>query len=165
MAPLRIIKFPESVLAKKSKPIELVSSDERELLKDMLETMYLNQGIGLAAPQVGVSKRAIVVDVGEGPTQLINPIIIEKIGREVGQEGCLSLPEVMVDIKRARKIKYKGLDKDGRLIEDEAEGLLARAIQHEIDHLDGRVIIDYANPIKRIFLKRRLIKDKQANTS
>ena len=128
----------------------------------MFEMMYISQGIGLAAPQVGISKRAIVVDVGEGPMGLINPIIVEKKGSEVGKEGCLSLPEVMVEIKRAQWIKYRGLDREGKLVEREAEGLLARAIQHEIDHLDGRLILDYANPIKRIFIKRRLIKERQS---
>ncbi len=160
MSPLQISRFPESVLTKKSKPIELVTGHERELLDKMFETMYINQGIGLAAPQVGVSKRAIVVDVGEGAISLINPIIIQKRGQESGKEGCLSLPEVMVEIKRAQWIKYRGLDREGKIVEREAEGLLARAIQHEIDHLDGRLIIDYANPIKRIFLKKRLIKNR-----
>ncbi len=162
MPPLQIARFPESVLTKKSKPIKLVTSHERELLDKMLETMYLNQGIGLAAPQVGVSKRAIVVDAGEGPISLINPIVVQKRGQEAGKEGCLSLPEVMVEIKRAQWIKYRGLDGEGKLVEREAEGLLARAIQHEVDHLDGKLIIDYANPIKRIFLKRRLIKNRRS---
>ncbi|MFH1753828.1 MAG: peptide deformylase [Candidatus Omnitrophota bacterium] len=162
MAPFNIAKFPEPVLAKKSKSIELVTGDERDLLDKMLETMYLNQGIGLAAPQVGISKRAIVVDVGEGPISLINPIVVEKKGQEISKEGCLSLPEVTVEVKRAEWVKYRGLDREGKLIENEAGGLLARAIQHEIDHLDGRLIIDYANPIKRIFIKRRLIRNRQA---
>jgi peptide deformylase len=161
MSVLRICKFPEQVLRKKSKPVALVTEDEKRLVDDMLETMYLNQGVGLAAPQVGVSKRLIVVDVGEGPVQLINPIITEKSGSEAGQEGCLSLPGVMVEVRRGQIITYKALDREGRAVENRADGLLARAIQHEIDHLDGRIIIDYANPIKRIFLKNRLIKESE----
>jgi peptide deformylase len=157
MPPLKISRFPEPVLSKISRPIDVVSDKEKALLDDMLETMYLNQGIGLAAPQVGVSKRAIVADVGEGPIQLINPIIEKRRGSGVSQEGCLSLPGAMVEVKRAEKISYKGINRDGKLVEDEAEGLLARALQHEIDHLDGKLIINYANPIKRIFLKKRLI--------
>lgn len=161
MPPLRILKFPEPALRKMSKPVELVKLEEKVLLDNMLETMYLNQGVGLAAAQVGVLKRMIVVDVGEGPRQLINPIVTKRIGLETGQEGCLSLPEVMVTVKRAKEIVYKGLDRDGKLVEGQAEGLLAKAIQHEIDHLDGKLIIDYVNPIKRIFLKRRLLKSFQ----
>lgn len=158
MAVLKIVKFPDPVLRKRSKPIELVGHDERALLDNMLETMCLNQGIGLAAPQVGILKRMIVVDVGEAKVQLINPVIVKKIGSEAGQEGCLSVPDLMVAIKRAKEIIYKGLNRDGKLIEERAEGLLARTIQHEIDHLDGRLIIDYVNPIKRFFLKRRPLK-------
>ena len=155
---MRIFRYPSAVLIKTSEPVENIGEDERALLDNMLETMYLNQGVGLAAPQVGVSTRAIVVDAGDGPVCLINPVIIKRSGRETGQEGCLSLPETMVEIKRSLKITYKGLDREGKQVESDACGLLARAIQHEIDHLNGRLIIDYANPIKKILLKRRLIR-------
>lgn len=164
MTPLKILKFPHPVLRRSSRPIELIKDDERILLDNMLETMYLNQGVGLAAPQMGILKRVIVVDVGEGPIQLINPVIIKRKGHELGEESCLSLPDAMVMIKRAQKIVYKGLDRNGKLIENEAEGLLARAIQHETDHLDGKLIIDYANPVKRIFLKKRLLKAAKASS-
>ncbi len=163
MPSLRIIKFPNPILQRKARPIEIVAQQEKNLLDSILETMYINQGVGLAAPQVGISKRAIVIDVGEGPLQLINPVIVKRIGLEVGEEGCLSLPDAMVKVKRAKKIIYKGLDKEGRPVENEAEGSLARAVQHEIDHLDGKLILNYANPIKRIFLKARLLKRAKAS--
>ena len=158
MPPLKILRFPNPILRRICRPIELVTIEERILLDNMLETMYLNQGVGLAAPQIGVLKRIIVVDVGEGPMQLINPVLTKRAGSEAGEEGCLSLPETLVKVRRAKEINYKALDREGRPIEAEAEGLLARAIQHEIDHLDGRVIIDHANPIKRVLLKARLVK-------
>jgi len=158
MAILKILKFPNPILLRSSRTVEAVKPEERELLDSMLETMRFNQGIGLAAPQLGISKRIIVIDIGKGPIELINPVIKKRIGLERGEEGCLSLSGITVMIKRAKKISYKGLDREGRLVEGEAEGLLARAIQHEIDHLDGRLLIDYANPIKRIYLKRRLLK-------
>ncbi len=162
MPPLEIIKFPNPLLRRRARPIELIEPQEKDLVDDMLETMYLNQGVGLASSQVGISKRAIVVDVGEGPLQLINPVIVKRISSEAGEEGCLSLPSVVVKVKRSQKILFKGLDRDGKLIEKEAKGLLARAIQHEVDHLDGRLIIDYVNPIKRFFLKRKLLKETKA---
>jgi len=159
MPSLEIIKFPDPILRRKSRPVELVTEEERALAEDMLETMYLNQGVGLAASQAGILKRIIVVDVGKGPIQLMNPVIAKRYGAEKGQEGCLSVPDVLVTVKRAKTIIYKALDKSGKLIEGEAEGLLARVIQHEIGHLDGRLIVDYVNPIKRFFLKRRSLKD------
>ncbi len=158
MAILKIATYPIPLLRKSCRPVELIDDDERKFLNDMLETMYLGQGVGLAAPQVGILKRVIVLDVGDGPIQLVNPIVVSREGREEGQEGCLSLPDVLIKVTRASKIVYKGLDRNGKIVESEAEGLLARAIQHEIDHLDGRLIIDYVNPIKRFFLKRKLIK-------
>lgn len=161
MPAFKVVKFPAPVLKKESKPIALIRPEEKKLVDDMLETMYVNQGIGLAAPQVGILNRAIVIDAGQGPLQLINPIIVKKTGREIGEEGCLSLPGITLRVKRSKRIMYKGLNRDGKLVEDEAEGLLARAIQHEIDHLDGILIIDYANPVKRFFLKRKLLKKIQ----
>lgn len=146
------------ILRRRARPVEFVGVEEKKLLDDMLETMYLNQGIGLAAPQIGIGKRIIVVDIGEGPIELINPVVVKKGAFESAEEGCLSVPGVMVKVKRPRKISYKALNRDGKSFNSEAEGLLARAIGHEIDHLDARLIIDYANPIKRIFLKRRLLK-------
>lgn len=159
---MKIVKFPNRILASKSKPVEAVKDEERVLIDNMIETMYLNQGVGLAAPQVGIPKRIIVVDVGEGPMELINPAIIKREGLEAGEEGCLSIPGAMVKIKRAKKILYRALTKYAKTVEAEASDLLARAIQHEIDHLDGRLIIDYLNPVKRFFLKRRLEKNNPA---
>ncbi len=158
MAVLKILKFPNPILLRRSRVVEIVRPEDRELLDSMLETMRFNQGIGLAAPQVGISKRIIVIDIGRGPIELINPVINKRAGSEKWEEGCLSLSGITLKIKRAKRIGYKGLDREGRLVEAEAEGLLARAIQHEIDHLDGRLLIYYANPIKRIYLKRILLK-------
>lgn len=153
---LNVVLFPNPVLKKLCRPVDIIKHEERALLDNMLETMYVNQGLGLAAPQVGVSKRMIVVNVGEGPIQLVNPVITKREGKETGEEGCLCLPGILVKVKRAKKIVYKGLDRDGRVITQEAEGLLARVIQHEIDHLDGKVIFDYASPIKKILIRRQL---------
>jgi len=161
MARLRIVTFPDPVLQRRASSVEVIRPEEKALIDNMLETMYINQGVGLAAPQVGILKKIIVVDVGDGPMHLINPAIAERIGSERAQEGCLSLPGIMVYVRRAKRIRYKCLNREGKLTEGEAEGLLARAIQHEIDHLEGRLIIDYVNPIKRFFLKKKILKKPQ----
>ena len=161
MVSLKIIKFPDPVLQRRASSVEVIRPEERALVDNMLETMYLNQGVGLAASLVSVLKRIIVVDVGGGPIDLINPAIAARIGSEKAKEGCLSLPGIMVPVRRAKKIRYKCLNRDGKLTEGEAEGLLARAIQHEIDHLEGRLIIDYVNPVKRFFLKKKILKNPQ----
>jgi len=158
MSILKVIKYPNPLLRRPSRHIDLIKEEDKRLADDMLETMYLNQGVGLAAPQVGISKRIIVIDVGDGPIKLINPEVVERRGSATGDEGCLSLPGIMVTVKRSEKIRYKGLDGDGKVIEGEAEGLLSKAIQHEIDHLNGKLVVDYANPIKRLFLKKKLLK-------
>lgn len=161
MPPLKIVKFPDPVLRKRASSVEAIRPEERVLVNNMIESMYLNQGVGLAAPQVGVSKRILVLDIGEGPSCLINPIITKRTGSEKSQEGCLSLPGVMVTVKRAKEITYKYLGTDGALVEKTADGLLARAVQHEIDHLDGKVILDHANPIKRYFLRKKILEQHQ----
>ena len=153
MSVLKIITFPESVLRRKSIPVELLKHEDKVLLDNMLETMRASQGVGLAAPQVGILRRIIVLDAGEGVLQLVNPVITAKSGSEVSEEGCLSMPGTMVRVKRAKRITYKALDREGKPVEGKAEGLPARVIQHEIDHLDGRLIIDHLNPIKRFFFK------------
>ncbi|NQT06370.1 MAG: peptide deformylase [Candidatus Omnitrophica bacterium] len=158
MSILKVIKYPNPLLRRSSRHIDLIKEEDKRLADDMLETMYLNHGVGLAAPQMGISKRIIVIDVGDGPIKLINPEVVERRGSATGDEGCLSLPGIMVTVKRSEKIRYKGLDGDGKVIEGEAEGLLSKAIQHEIDHLNGKLVVDYANPIKRLFLKKKLLK-------
>ena len=150
-----IIKLPQTILKRKSRPVAIVGEEEKGLLRKMVETMYLNQGVGLAAPQIGINKQLAVADIGDKQViKLINPEVIESEGAEVMEEGCLSIPEVYVPVKRAKRIKIKTLDENGRKVELEATGLLARVILHEIDHLKGRLIVDYLNPIKRFLALR-----------
>jgi peptide deformylase len=151
---LSIKKYPDPFLRKKAHKVERITDLERKLLSQMVETMYLNSGVGLAANQVGIDKRLVVVDIGSGLIKLINPVIVKKNGSEAQEEGCLSVPESCIKIKRAKEITVKYLNDNGNACQLRADGLLARAIQHEIDHLSGKLIIDYLNPIKRLFLKR-----------
>jgi peptide deformylase len=121
-----------------------------KLIDNMRDTMYANKGVGLAAPQIGVSKRVIVVDVGEGLVELINPVIVNAEGRQIDSEGCLSIPDMAGEVARAERVKVKGLDRAGNETEVEARGFFARALQHEIDHLDGILFIDKAINLKKI---------------
>ncbi len=160
---LEIRKFPDKVLREKATKVDNVDEEIKTLVENMFETMYEAPGIGLAAPQVGVLKRLFVVDVtaGEDKTQqlvFINPEITEKNGEEVGEEGCLSVPGEYENVKRFALIKAKALDIKGEEFEIEAEGLLARAIQHELDHLDGKLFIDKLSSLKREMLKKRIKK-------
>jgi peptide deformylase len=147
MAIRMIVKHPDQVLRDKAKEVKNFNANLHKLLDDMGETMYQADGVGLAAPQVGILKRVIVMDCGEGLIEMINPEIIEREGEQVGPEGCLSIPGVMGDVRRAMKVKAKGQDRFGNPIEVEGEELLARCIQHEIDHLDGVLFIDLAEKI------------------
>lgn len=162
MANLKIRTFPDFFLRKKAEKIVKVSQAEKQILNDMVETMYLNNGVGLAAIQVGIDKQLAVVDVGGGIIKMVNPVIVKKEGREAEQEGCLSVPELVVKIKRAKKIVVSFLNENGEVEQLRSEGLLARAIQHEIDHLAGTLIVDYINPIKRLFLKKKMQKNKKS---
>ena len=150
MAKLQLRYFPDEVLKQKAKKISVFDSSTRKLAQDMLDTMYENDGVGLAAPQVGVSKRVMVIDVaGEDdprkPIVFINPVIVHQDGELVGLEGCLSFPGVYFEVKRANKIVVRYQNVQGRDQKLEVEGnLLCRAIQHEIDHLDGELFIDKA---------------------
>lgn len=153
MAVLAVKTYGETVLREKSKPIEKITPEIVNLVKDMTETMYTASGVGLAAPQVGVAKRIIIIDDEEkGVIALINPEIIEKEGEMIGEEGCLSLPELYAQVKRFARIKVEGLDLNGEKITIEAEDLLARVIQHEIDHLNGILFIDKIGKAKRKLL-------------
>lgn len=129
----------DPVLSKKCRPVEEITPRIRELITDMLETMYDACGVGLAAPQVGILKRIVVIDVGEGPIILINPEIVESSGEQTGEEGCLSVPGMSGQVTRPNYVKVKALDMDMKEAEYEGEELLARAFCHEIDHLEGRM--------------------------
>jgi len=145
MAIRQIVKYPNPILKKKARTVTKFHDRLHKLLDDMAETMYDAPGVGLAAPQVGVLKRAIVIDIGEGLIEMVNPEIVEKSGAQISQaEGCLSIPDLLSDVRRAEKVKVKGQDRYGNPIEMEAEGYLARAFQHEIDHLNGVLMIDVA---------------------
>ena len=165
MAVLYIEKYPSPVLKRKASPVEQVDDGVRALMDNMQETMYASSGIGLAAPQVGVSRRVIVLDVNinEGDNHpvlmLANPEITRAEGSEELEEGCLSVPEFTTVIKRSAEVTVKGLDRDGKEVTIEAASLLAIALQHEIDHLDGKLILDRASSIKREFYKKRLKKN------
>ncbi len=163
MAVLDIRTYPDEVLRKKAEPVEVVDTKVRQLMDDMVETMHEYNGIGLAAPQVGVSRRVIVLhvrfeDYNYPLTVLANPEIIEASGEMDFEEGCLSLPGFLVPICRYEQLKVKGLDRDGKEIIIEADELFAVALQHEIDHLDGKLIIDSASPIKKAFYSKRMKK-------
>lgn len=143
MAVLKIVTEGDPVLRQKAKEIPKITKKLRVLIKDMLDTMYDAKGVGLAAPQVGVSERLIVIDVGDGPIVLFNPVITSREGDEKDVEGCLSVPGRNEYIIRAHRVTVTGMDEDGRKVNLEGTGLLARAFQHEIDHLNGVLFIDY----------------------
>ena len=137
-----VVLGEDEVLRKRSRRVDKFDKRLRTLLDDMAQTMYDADGVGLAAPQVGILKRAVVIDVGDGLIELINPEIIESEGEEIGVEGCLSVPGRRGTVKRPTKVVVRALDKKGREIELTAEGFLARAVCHELDHLDGTVYVD-----------------------
>ena len=157
----KIVLYPDDVLKTRAQDIENIDIDIITIAEDMRHTMYTAPGVGLAAPQVGISKRLILVDptANKEPgnlTTLINPVIIEQEGKETDSEMCLSVPEMSIDVPRAKRIVVKGVDLSGKEVVIEAEGFLARIYQHEIDHLNGTVILDYASQLKRsIYLKKR----------
>lgn len=143
MALLKIREIGDPVLRSKAKKIDEVNKKTNDLIDNMFETMYAEEGVGLAAPQVGMLKRIAVVDIREeNKIVLINPEIIEEEGKAIMEEGCLSIPGEIGDVIRAEKIKVRSLDREGKVVEFEAEGFEARAIQHEIDHLDGVLFVD-----------------------
>ncbi|MGI6174923.1 MAG: peptide deformylase [Christensenellales bacterium] len=142
MASRKIIEEPNAALRKKSRPVTNITDRTRQLLDDMAETLYENDGVGLAAPQVGILRRVVVIDIGEGLIELINPEIVSYCESQVGLEGCLSVPGVNDYIERPNKIVVRAQNRAGERIELSGEGLLARALCHEIDHLDGKLFID-----------------------
>ena len=161
MAILTILEFPDPRLRTRAQPVERVDDALKALISDMFETMYAAPGIGLAATQVDVHKRFMVIDVSEGkdqPLVFINPAIHERDGVQVYQEGCLSVPGVFADVERANRIRVSALDRHGQPFELVAEGLLAVCIQHEMDHLEGKVFVDYLSPLKREQVRKKLEK-------
>jgi len=161
MAILEILVYPDERLRTVAKPVDTVDDSIRQLVKDMTETMYDANGIGLAATQVDVHKQVIVMDLSEErdqPRVLINPKVIEQDGEQVYDEGCLSVPEYYAPVKRAESIKITALDEQGEIYELEAEGLLAVCIQHEMDHLAGKVFVDYLSRLKQDRVKKKLVK-------
>lgn len=160
MSILEIKKYPNSILLKKSKPVEEITPEEVLLFNNMLNTMHKCNGVGLAAPQVGISKKLFVADIGEKIIKLANPAIVETKGMDTMAEGCLSVPEINIDVKRPSEIVVVGLDEKGKVVEIKAKGLLARVIQHEIDHLNGKLIIDYAGIWKKMKIKSKLDKPR-----
>lgn len=168
MAILEILTYPDEVLSTIALPVEAVDDDIRKLIDDMAETMYAAPGVGLAANQVGVLKRVVVIDIDypDGRPNLIaliNPVITDKEGLCTSEERCLSLPGVAEEVERSERVKVDALDRMGQSFELEAEGFLAIAVQHELDHLDGTVLIDRLGRLKRRILARELTKRKHAS--
>lgn len=166
MAILEIKKYPDETLKKKAEDVIDINGELQKLINDMVETMYSVHGIGLAAPQIGVLKRVIIVDtnlteVKYTPIILINPEIVSAEGEILSEEGCLSIPGFITKLKRNEKVFVKALDRNGKKIEIEGTGLLARALQHEIDHLNGILIIDRISPLKKELFRRKYLKKKK----
>lgn len=161
MAILEILVYPDERLRTVAKPVKVVDDNVRALVKDMTDTMYDAKGIGLAATQINVHKQVIVMDLSETRDELrvlINPTIIERDGEQTYDEGCLSVPEYYAPVKRAERIKITALDEQGEIYELEADGLLAVCIQHEMDHLSGKVFVDYLSRLKQDRVKKKLVK-------
>ncbi len=164
MAQLEILHFPDSRLRTRAKPVESVDGRIRTLVRDMFETMYAAPGIGLAATQVNFHRRVIVIDVSEdkdSPLALINPTILEREGKIETEEGCLSVPGVYEPVYRAEQIRVAALDRDGKRFEIDADGLLAVCIQHEMDHLEGKLFVDYLSTLKRQRIRKKLEKQRR----
>jgi len=168
MSRLPIIEFPDPRLRTVARPVAEVDSRIRTLIDDMFETMYAAPGIGLAATQVNVHERLLVLDVSEektSPLVFINPEILESEGSQVYQEGCLSVPGIYADVTRAEKVRVRALDREGQSFEIQAEGLLAVCIQHEMDHLAGKVFVDYLSPLKRELVRKKLAKQRREDAA
>lgn len=162
MAILDILHFPDARLRNLAKPVATVDDSVRKLIDDMFETMYAAPGIGLAAIQVNEARRVIVVDITDDrsqPLALVNPQILTKQGSEEMDEGCLSVPGIYETVQRAEQIRVRALDRDGNSFELDCDGLLAVCIQHEIDHLDGKLFVDYLSSLKRQRIRKKLEKD------
>lgn len=166
MAVLEIRKYPDDVLKKVAEPVNEINGELQKLIDDMIETMYSSNGVGLAASQVGVLKRIIVVDTssrqeGQSLLVLINPEIVDCQGEILSEEGCLSIPGFITKLKRKEKVFLRALDRQGNPVEIEADGLLSRALQHEVDHLNGILIVDRLSPLKKELFRRKYSKLKK----
>jgi peptide deformylase len=166
MAVLDICKYPNPVLLEKAKPIKEIDDSVKKLIQDMIDTMYMAPGIGLAANQVGKPLRLIVYDVSpkdqeRNPSVILNPEIVESEGEQILEEGCLSVPEYYSDVKRSAKVVVRGLDFEGKPVEICGEGILSTVLQHEIDHLDGILFIERISALKRALYKKRMQKKQK----
>ncbi len=164
MSLLEILHFPDPRLRQKASPVAMVDGEIRTIVDNMFETMYSAPGIGLAAVQVNILKQIIVIDISEDKKQpfcLINPEILESHGEEKMEEGCLSVPGIYEKVKRAESIRVRYLDREGKTIENDISGLLAVCIQHEIDHLEGKLFVDYLSEMKRNRIRKKLEKMRQ----
>lgn len=168
MTKLAILEYPDPRLRKTAAPIQKVDDAVRQLADSMLETMYAANGVGLAATQVDVHKRLLVLDISEErnqPLVLINPEILKAEGLAPAEEGCLSLPGIYDKLSRATHIRVRALGRDGQPFEMDAEGLLAVCIQHEMDHLEGKLFVDYLSELKRQLIRRRLEKERKQRST
>lgn len=166
MSTLAIIEFPDPRLRTVAAPVTVFDAELKQFVADMYETMYAANGVGLAATQVNVHQRVLVADMSDDrdqPMVLINPEILEKDGQQVYQEGCLSFPGIYADVTRALHVKVRAQDADGKEIIVDVEGPLAVCIQHEMDHLAGKVFVDYLSPLKRTMLLKRMEKQRKAS--
>ncbi len=164
MAKLEILEMPDPRLRTVAKPVENFDSGLSQLVDDMIETMYDARGIGLAATQVNVHRRLLVLDVSEAqdsPREYINPEIVETEGTETCEEGCLSVPGIYADVSRAEKIRVKAQDRNGEAFEETLDGMHAVCLQHEMDHLEGKLFVDYLSPLKRRMVLKKLEKARR----
>jgi peptide deformylase len=168
MTKLAILEYPDPRLRKTAKPVEVVDDAVRQLAADLLETMYAAKGVGLAATQVDVHRRVLVLDVSDErnqPMVFINPELLSAEGRGPGEEGCLSVPDIYEKVQRATHVRARALGVDGQPFEVDADGLLAVCIQHEMDHLEGKLFVDYLSELKRQLIRRRLEKERKQRSS
>jgi len=164
MARLTVLHYPDPRLRQQALPVATVDESVRTLAQDMLETMYAESGIGLAAIQVGVCRRVVVMDLSETrdePLVLVNPEVLAAAGSEEMQEGCLSVPGFYETVRRAERIRFRYTSVDGEVVEGETDGLFAVCFQHELDHLDGKLFIDYLSPLKRQRIRKKLEKQEK----
>ncbi len=168
MTKLAILEYPDPRLRKSAEPVQAVDDAVRQLARDLLDTMYAAKGVGLAATQVDVHRRVLVLDVSEErnqPMVFVNPEILSAQGRGPGEEGCLSVPDIYEKVQRATRIRVRALGLDGAPFEMDAEGLLGICIQHEMDHLDGKLFVDYLSELKRQLIRRRLEKERKQRSA